>query len=398
MRCWLDSEMKSNKIKLFFMIITNLVSAENLDLSQPWESNDSYIFLSQLDSVIAENIETLPNIAGILISKDGKIIFENYYNDSYANEIFPVWSVTKSFLSTIVGQAYDMQLIPNPELPLSNFLNYDIDYLDTVSFKNLLTMTSGYIPTDNYVSLSTYDLANAEYWDGPGYFYYQNPACHLISHVIYHNTGLTPYYFANIHLFPQLGIVNPLWEWGWNYINDGGKGLWLNLRDMSKLGQLYLQDGYSGTDQILSSSWIQMATNLSSNTGLDPLHGYGYLFWIPDVDNTYFENSFFIMGTGGQNIFVSPRQSLLIATHSHLYPEDINEHANTLFLNVWDNVIPIFKLGDLNFDTKIDILDVIHLSDSIIDSLDYNEESDINSDGIIDYEDINILVSSLLGL
>ena len=55
--------MKSNKIKLFFIIITNLVSAENLDLSQPWESNDSYIFLSQLDSVIVENIETLPNIA-----------------------------------------------------------------------------------------------------------------------------------------------------------------------------------------------------------------------------------------------------------------------------------------------------------------------------------------------
>ena len=88
----------------------------------------------------------------------------------------------------------------------------------------------------------------------------------------------------------------------------------------------------------------------------------------------------------------------MIATHSHLYPEDINEHANTLFLNVWDNVIPIFKLGDLNFDAKIDILDVMHLSDSIIDSLDYNEESDINSDDIIDYEDINILVSSLLGL
>ena len=63
MRRWLDSEMKSNKIKLFFMIITNLVSAENLDLSQPWESNDSYIFLSQLDNVIAESIETLPNFS-----------------------------------------------------------------------------------------------------------------------------------------------------------------------------------------------------------------------------------------------------------------------------------------------------------------------------------------------
>ena len=90
----------------------------------------------------------MPNIAGILISKDGKIIFENYYNDSYDNEIFPVWSVTKSCLFNNFGQAYDMQLIPDPELPLSNFLNYDIDYLDTVSLRNLLTMTSGYIPVD----------------------------------------------------------------------------------------------------------------------------------------------------------------------------------------------------------------------------------------------------------
>ena len=54
----------------------------------------------------------------------------------------------------------------------------------------------------------TYKFRNGyyNYWDGPGYFYYQNPSCHLVSHVIYHNTGLTPYYFANIYLFPQLGI------------------------------------------------------------------------------------------------------------------------------------------------------------------------------------------------
>ena len=122
------------------------------------------------------------------------------------------------------------------------------------------------------------------------------------------------------------------------------------------------------------------------------------MFWVPDVDNTYFEDSFFIMGTGGQNIFVSPRQSLLIATHSHLFPEDMNEHANSLFLNVWDYVIPVFKLGDLNTDLIINVFDVIHLSDSIVEQTDYIEESDINSDDSIDNEDINILVSSLLDL
>jgi CubicO group peptidase (beta-lactamase class C family) len=384
------------KYILLSFIAINILPAQNLDLSQPWSSSDDFIFLNQLENVISENIEILPNIAGILISKNGKIIFERYYNGSNVDEIYPIWSITKSFLSTIVGQAYDLQLISDPELPLSNFLDYDIEYLDTINLKHLLTMKSGYIPIDNYIYATTYDLANAEYWEGSDFFYYQNSACHLISHVIFHNTNLTPYYFANIHLFPKLGIINPYWEFGWNYINDGGKGLWLNLRDMSKLGQLYLQNGFSGDSQILSSSWIERATVSSVQTGLDPLQGYGYLFWIPDVDSTYFENSFFMMGTGGQNIFVSPRHNLLIATHSHLYPENINEHSDTLFLNIWNNLIPIFKLGDLNTDTKIDIFDIIKLSDLITSLNNYNEESDINSDNTINEEDLIILIFSIL--
>ena len=175
------------------MITTYRAKAQNMDLSYSWQLNENFIFSDQINNVINENIENLPNIAGILISKDGKIIFENYYNNSFMEEIYPIWSVTKSFLSTIVGQAYDMQMIQNPDLPLSNFLTDDIDYLDNVTLSNLLTMTSGYLPTENYINATTYDLANADHLTGPGWFFYQNPPCHLISHVMYQNTVMTPY-------------------------------------------------------------------------------------------------------------------------------------------------------------------------------------------------------------
>ena len=102
------------------MITTYRAKAQHMDLSYSWQLNENFIFSDQINNVITENIANLPNIAGILISKDGKIIFENYYNNSFMEEIYPIWSVTKSFLSTIVGQAYDMQLIQNPDLPLSN--------------------------------------------------------------------------------------------------------------------------------------------------------------------------------------------------------------------------------------------------------------------------------------
>ena len=382
---------------IIFVVIINAASAQSNDLSESWETDTSFIFLNHLENAVVNNIDSLSNIAGLLISKDGNIIFENYYNGSYQEEIYPIFSVTKSFLSTIVGQAYDMGLIPDPNLPMSNFLNEDIDYLNDITLSNLLTMTSGYIPIDNYLFATTYELANALHPSGPGSFFYQNPACHLISHVIFHNTGLSPYYFAETYLFPELGISDPYWHFGWNYINDGGNGLWLNLRDMSKLGQLYIQDGYSGGNQILSSEWIEQATSSAVSTGLQPLSGYGYLFWIPNVQSTYFEGSFFIMGTGGQIIFVSPKHKLLIATHSHLYPEDAIDHENNLFYAIWDHLMPIFKLGDLNNDTLINIIDILKISDSISDSLDYSAEADLNSDNVIDINDINIFVSSLLG-
>ena len=165
---------------------------------------------------------------------------------------------------------------------------------------------------------------------------------------------------------------------------------------MSKLGQLYLQSGYTGNNQILSSNWIEEATSSTVNTGLDPLNGYGYLFWIPDVDNTYFENSFFIMGTGGQNIFVSPRHNLLIATHSNLYPDDINEYSNTLFLNIWNYLIPVFALGDYNEDTIIDIFDVLHIADLNLNGSTYDEQSDIKMAGVNDEIDLFYLVDRLL--
>ena len=160
---------------LTFIVIINALDGQSNDLSESWDTNTDFIFINHLENVIVNNIDSLSNIAGLLISKNGSIIFENYYNGSYQEEIYPVFSVTKSFLSTIVGQAYDMGLIPDPNLPMSNFLNEDIDYLNNVTLTNLLTMTSGYIPIDNYLNATTYELANASYWYGPGSFFYQNP-------------------------------------------------------------------------------------------------------------------------------------------------------------------------------------------------------------------------------
>ena len=91
------------------------------------------------------------------------------------------------------------------------------------------------------------------------------------------------------------------------------------------------------------------------------------------------------------------RHQFLIATHSYSLPENIGDYENKLFFALWDSVIPVFKLGDLNNDTLINIYDIIMLSDSVLDSVEYDGAADINSDNIVNDYDISVLAYLLLG-
>ncbi len=47
------------------------------------------------------------NIAGIVILKDGKTLYENYFNECTATSRIHVYSVTKSIISILIGIAMD---------------------------------------------------------------------------------------------------------------------------------------------------------------------------------------------------------------------------------------------------------------------------------------------------
>ena len=79
---------------------------------------------------------------------------------------------------------------------------------------------------------------------------------------------------------------------------------------MGKLGQLYIQDGFSGNEQILSAEWIERATSPQVDTNWGN-YGYGYLWWLPEIGVSYQAN-----GAGGQLISIFPDYDLVVGTHS----------------------------------------------------------------------------------
>ena len=325
-------------------------SDDYLDLSLDWENQKdlSYFDSESLQVIMDIEIPTLDLIGGIIVIHNGKIVSEEYYNGSSEDDIFNIFSVTKSYISTLIGQAIDQDLIDNKYSTLDIFFpEINIEYLQYIQLHDLLSMSSGYLDDyghwpDYWYEATTKELLGMNHLDGPGKFFYNNSACHIHSHILYHQTGLTPKEFANINLFPYLGINNPDWYSGNSEISNGSSGLMLNLRDMVKLGQLYLQDGYSSADtQILSSEWIHEATSTQVETSWrwNGSGRYGYLWWLPD-------RGYLAWGLGGQYIVVIPELNLVIGTHSFLTDAPSN-HINILAGIIYNQIVPLF---DMNSD------------------------------------------------
>jgi CubicO group peptidase (beta-lactamase class C family) len=114
-------------------------------------------------------------------------------------------------------------------------------------------------------------------------------------------------------------------------------------RQMLELGELYLNRGSAGDQQIVSSAWVQRSCEgrarnrrpggpaFDPTRRPDPMRDrkYGYGWWVYEIRGY---DTCFAWGYGGQYIFVLPELDLVIATTSS---PDVSEerrgHRQVLF-------------------------------------------------------------------
>ena len=237
------------------------------------------------------------NIHSILIVKDGKLVFEEYFGgytfDYFGNQfrgeytefgidaMHNLASVTKAFTSTLIGIAIDNGFIQGIDEKVFTFFpeysNLNDEEKDNITLENLLTMTSGLEWNEMDVPLNDterndliqlfnvsdpleYILAKPVVAEPGTRWYYSGGDVNLLGEVIRKATGLRIDDFAEKYLFTALGIT----EYEWNYINPDivytSGDLKLRPRDMAKLGYLYLNDGIWNSERIISKEWIKNAT------------------------------------------------------------------------------------------------------------------------------------------
>lgn len=298
-----------------------------IDLAAPWIKVDAEsvgmdgnaLFVAGL---LAADIERMRSL---LVVKDGRLAYERYYGGAGPNSLADVRSVTKSIVGTLTGIALERGTIESLDQPITDFLHgpeFDVRVEHAlVSVGDLVTMSSGFewaesgtvgydawIASDDHVDY----LLDRALADPPGEaFKYNSAAVHALGVLVEKAVGQSLEAFADEALLGPLGIGDRAWEaLPSGYVN-GGSGLDLRPRDLARIGQLYLQEGWSGDRPVVPASWIGEATtprwsDLGSTGPIDGL-SYGYLWWL-DLDH----DAVFAWGYGGQFLYLVPGERLAV--------------------------------------------------------------------------------------
>jgi CubicO group peptidase (beta-lactamase class C family) len=277
----------------------------------------------------------------LLVIRHGYLVSETYFGSYQQDTRHDLYSVTKSFVSTLIGIAMDQGSIDRLDqrvvdfFPGKTFANLD-PQKQAMTLEDLLTMRSGLDwqeadPTFRAMYMSgdwVKFVLDEKMAASPGsQFHYCSGCSHVLSAILQKTTGTNTRAFADQVLFKPLGITNFSWDADGAGISIGGWGLQLTPRDMAKLGYLVLQDGQWDGQQIVSAGWVQNATQ--KHTGTDSSLGYGYQWWTyPSL------GAYMALGKYGQTIFVAPGLDLVIVTTAQM------ENHDAIFQLIEQYIVP----------------------------------------------------------
>jgi len=277
-------------IGLFLATATSMAFAQRAGLPRSTPEAEGVLSAGILEFIQAADRE-VDSIHSLMVVRHGKVVVEAWWSPESADKPHILWSLSKSFTSTAVGLAVEEGLIDindcvskyfpekTPKDPSNN--------QQAMRVRDLLTMTTGHQEELRMRAVEgsiVEAFLNAPVPHTPGtHFKYNTPASYMLSAIVQKVTGKTVLEYLKPRLFDPLGIENPRWEASQEGISLGGYGLFVRTEDIAKFGQLYLQKGKWNGKQLISESWVEMATSKQVANGSDPENdwnqGYGFQFW-----------------------------------------------------------------------------------------------------------------------
>lgn len=270
-----------------------------------------------------------------IILRHGYIVAQ--FGDTKASD--PVYSIAKSFLSTLASLAVDRSLIKNVNDPVASYIHdggYDSPHNSKITWKNHLQQESEWEGTlwgKNADFVGTEQFGRGErkprVIQEPGSFYEYNDV-----RINRFSLSLLRLFGTGLPDVLKTSIMDPIGashDWRWvpydnSQVDIGGRqigsvsggtrwggGLWINSEDLARFGLLIANHGKWDKRQLVSEQWLKDAVTPSAH-GPD----YGYLWWLNTKQRQWPSgpaSSFAALGNGSNVIWIDPDHDIVFVWH-----------------------------------------------------------------------------------
>ncbi|MDR2920388.1 MAG: beta-lactamase family protein [Tannerella sp.] len=290
---------------------------------QLWPLHEKYNQI-QLTDTLRNELETFQTI-GFAIIQDGKLLYEEYW-DNYSDEsLTNSFSMAKSVTTFLLGKAIEEGYIKSLHQPITDFIpefqNDSLGKLCTVG--DLSAMTSGFDWSEEYYTpfnptTEAYFgkdiekmLLKRKFSHQPGgKFKYSSADTQLLAIVLKRATRKNLADYLSEKFWTPMGMEHDaLWSISGG-IEKSFCCIHSNIRDFARLGQLLLQEGNWNGTQLLDTAFVkQMVTpNYKAFDANEPKK-YGYSIW---TDENHQPAFYGMMGHLGQRIIIIPEYNTVI--------------------------------------------------------------------------------------
>ncbi len=272
--------------------------------------------------------ESLSRMYSLLVSHDGELVLEHYFNGRNATRIANVKSVSKSVISALVGIAIEQGYLEGLDQPIADFFPQQLaDDPDkaAITIEHLLTMQSGLETTSNrnygaWVLSSNWvnSALSRPLLEAPGTrMEYSTGNTHLLSAILTIATGRSTLEYAREVLSAPLGFRLAAWPRDPQGIYFGGNDMEMTPRQMIAFGELFLNRGRVGDRQVISVDWVEDSFIPRGESSWQQDRWYGYGWWLGEMAGY---DTVYAWGFGGQYIVLVPDLDLVVVTTSDDQP------------------------------------------------------------------------------
>lgn len=271
----------------------------------------------------------------------GMVIKDGYIAASWGDleRVDMTFSVTKSYLSTVAGLAWDRGLIRSTGDLMTSYVwdkTFDGEHNSAITWEHLLNQSSDWSGTH----FGLQDWADRPPREGGIDEWRNRDLREPGTHYEYNDVRVNVLAYSLLHVWreplPQVlkhEIMDPIgasttWRWfgyddSWTEI-DGqkvqsvsggghhGGGIFINTPDQARFGLLFARRGMWEDQQLISGEWIDRA---KAPSGPNP--DYGYMWWTLKGDADWGsvpDHLYYAAGFGGNYIVVDEENDLVIVT------------------------------------------------------------------------------------